>query len=104
MDYKNINWSYELPSKPTSRIHDGFTPYENDVIMKDTLPAMPHNRSYQGSFSYPKPFPQEIPTPKWGLYNPPHYQEPGRLNNYPPVKYDGYTDSKGWAGKPKYCF
>ncbi|KAL8597190.1 hypothetical protein ACOMHN_022237 [Nucella lapillus] len=103
-DYKNVNWHYERPSKPTSRSHDAFTPYENDVIMKDTLPAMPHNRSFQGKFSCPKPFPQEIPTPKWGLYNPPHYQEPGRLDNYPPVQYNGYGPDKGWVSGPKYCF
>lgn len=90
VDYKNVNWHYERPSKPTSRTHDGFVPYENDVIMKETLPQMPHNRSYKESFSYQKPFPQEVPKPKWGLYNPPHYQEPARFNSYPPFKYNGY--------------
>jgi len=104
VDYKNINWHYERPSKPTSRTHDAFTPYENDVIMKETLPAMSHNKGFRGSFSYPKPFPQEIPTPKWGLYNPPVYTQPLREDHYPPVQYHGYGADKGFAGPPKYCF
>ncbi|KAK3774026.1 hypothetical protein RRG08_030108 [Elysia crispata] len=89
-DYKNVNWHFERPSKPTSRIHDDFIPFNNEVMMKDVQRPMPHNRGYRGNWSYPTPFPQEIPSPKWGLYNPPHYQEPTRLNYFPPIRYDGH--------------
>ena len=90
VDYKNINWHYERPSKPTSRVHDDFIPNNNEVIHKDVQKAMPHNKAYMGSFSYPRPFPMEIPPPKWGLYSAPNYEEPSRFNHFPPLRYDGY--------------
>uniref|UniRef100_A0A2C9LLD5 Uncharacterized protein n=1 Tax=Biomphalaria glabrata TaxID=6526 RepID=A0A2C9LLD5_BIOGL len=89
-DYKNVNWHWEQPSKPTSRKHDDFVPFNNEVKMKEVQKAMPHNKGLQGSWSYAVPFPQEIPTPKWGLFNPPNYQEPTRLNHFPPIRYDGH--------------
>ena len=90
VDYKNVNWHYERPSKPTSRTHDDFIPRENDVMMKEVIVPMPHNKHYQGSFSYPRPYPMEIPMPKWGIYAPPHYEEPVRFDHFPPIKYHGY--------------
>lgn len=71
-------------------MHDDFVPFNNEVIMKDVQRSMPHNKGFNYNWSYPKPFPQEVPTPKWGLYNPPHYQEPTRLNHFPPIRYDGH--------------
>lgn len=52
-DYKCINWHYERPSKPTSRVHDHFIPRENDVMMKDVQKAMPHSKHYLGSLVTP---------------------------------------------------
>ncbi|KAL5016543.1 hypothetical protein ScPMuIL_006132 [Solemya velum] len=89
-DYKNINWSYEYPSKPTSRTHDHFVSYTNEVKQKDTLKPLPHNKSYRGRFTYPSPFPMEVPMPKWGLYHTQKCEEPIRLDHFPPIKYDGY--------------
>ncbi|XP_071110982.1 uncharacterized protein [Haliotis cracherodii] len=89
-DYKNINWHNERPSKPTARTHDDFVPYTNEVMMKDVIKPMPHNKGFQGTVTFPKPFPMEVPAPKWGLYHPPHYEEPTRLNHFPPVRYSGY--------------
>jgi len=95
-DYKAVNWHWERPSKPTSRVHDDFLPYNNEVIMKDVQKPMSHNKGYSGNWSYPVPFPQEIPTPKWGLFNPPDYQEPTRSNNFPPIRYDGLQARMQW--------
>lgn len=91
-DYKNINWAYEYPSKPTSRINDDFISVTNEVMQKDTLKPIAHNRSYTGSNTFPKPdhIPKEVPVPKWGLYHPPNYEEPIRYNHFPPIKYNGY--------------
>ncbi|XP_045171620.1 uncharacterized protein LOC123533806 [Mercenaria mercenaria] len=91
-DYKNINWVYEYPSKPTSRVHDDFISVTNEVMQKDMLKPMPPNRAYSGCTTHPKPdpIPKEVPVPKWGLYNPPHYEEPIRYNHFPPIKYNGY--------------
>ncbi|XP_076106841.1 uncharacterized protein LOC143075339 isoform X1 [Mytilus galloprovincialis] len=90
VDYKNINWHYERPSKPTSRVHDDFIPNNNEVMHKAVQRPMPHNKAYMGTFSYPRPFPMEIPPPKWGLYNPPNYEEPARFDHFPPLRYNGY--------------
>ncbi|KAK6192720.1 hypothetical protein SNE40_004144 [Patella caerulea] len=90
VDYKNINWHYEQPSKPTSRNMDDFVPIKPDVQMKDVLKPMPPNRSFKGHTSYPKPFPYEIPMPNWGLYHPDHYKDPVILNHFPPIRYNGY--------------
>ena len=91
-DYKNINWAYEYPSKPTSRINDDFISVTNEVIQKDTLKPIPHNKAYQGCNTFPSPdhIPKEVPVPKWGLYHPPNYEEPIRYNHFPPIKYNGY--------------
>ncbi|OWF48248.1 uncharacterized protein LOC110453316 [Mizuhopecten yessoensis] len=89
-DYKKVNWHYERPSKPTSRTHDDFISYTNEVMQKDVLRPMSHNKSYQGRFTFKQPYPMEVPMPKWGLYNPPHYEEPIRNDHFPPIKYDGY--------------
>lgn len=93
-DYKKVNWHYERPSKPTSRTHDDFISHTNEVMQKDVLRPMSHNKSYQGRFTFKEPYPMEIPMSKWGLYNPPHYDEPIRVNHFPPIKYDGY---KWWG-------
>lgn len=64
--------------------------------MKDVQKAMPHSKHYLGQFSYPKPYPMEVPPPKWGLYNPPNYEEPARFNHFPPIKYNGYWNNAGF--------
>lgn len=84
-----MNWHYDLASKPNSRHHDIFVSNTNEILQKDTAKAMPPNRAYRGSVEYPKPFPAEIPAPKWGLYNPHHYEEPTRFTHFPPIKHTG---------------
>jgi hypothetical protein len=61
-------------------------------MQKDMLKPLPPNRYYAGGMTHPKPdpIPKEVPVPKWGLYNPPHYEEPIRYNHFPPIKYNGY--------------
>ncbi|CAG5136278.1 unnamed protein product [Candidula unifasciata] len=86
---KNKNWHWEQPSKPTSRQYASI-PGDNEPTLKVGQKLFPHNRGYHGNLSYPQPFPQEVPTPKWGLYHPGHYQEPTRLNHFPPIHHEGY--------------
>ncbi|BFZ18842.1 hypothetical protein BsWGS_21881 [Bradybaena similaris] len=86
-NYKTNNWHWERPSKPTSRQPTVMSC--GDHIVEGTQKPFPHNRGYHGTFSYPNPFPQEVPTPKWGLYHPGHYEEPTRFNHFPPIHHDG---------------
>jgi hypothetical protein len=60
---------------------DGVRTYIDDGTRPENLQA----RSL-GHTGKPQKIPMSVPMPKWGLYNPPHYEEPIRLNSFPPIR------------------
>ena len=68
-------WHYERPQKPTEKQVYG--------LYRD--PPRPWQRGYQ---AVPHNIEGQVQMPKHGLYNPPHYQEPGRVEPLPPLHID----------------
>ena len=68
-------WPWELTSKPTEKRAYG---------IKRESPR-PWQRGYQ---AVPHDIEGQVQMPRHGLYNPPHYQEPGRVEPLPPINVD----------------
>ena len=73
-DTKERLWDWEKASRPTEKKAFGLT---------QTIPQ-PVQRGY---FAFPHKVEGQVEVPKWGLYNPPHYQEPSRVEPLPPVHF-----------------
>ena len=73
-DTKVRLWDWEKASRPTEKRAFGLT--------KET--PQPVQRGY---FAFPHKPEGQVEVPKWGLYNPPHYQEPGRVEPLPDVHF-----------------
>ena len=68
-------WPWELTSRPTEKKVYGLTQEK----------PQPVQRGYQAQ---PHTIDGQIPMPKWGLYNPPHYEEPSRVAPLPSIHVD----------------
>lgn len=74
-DTKERLWHWERPYKPTEKTAYG--------ISRDS--PRPWQRGYQ---AVPHDVEGQVPMPRWGLYNPPHYEEPNRVEPLPPIHPD----------------
>ena len=74
-DTKERLWSWELHSKPTEKRAYG-------------IKREPHRPWQLGYQAVPHVIDGQVEVPRHGLYNPPHYIEPGRVEPLPAIHMD----------------
>ena len=74
-DTKERLWPWELTSRPTEKKAYGIS-RESPRPVQRGYQAVPHDITGQ------------VQMPKWGLYHPPHYAEPSRVEPLPPLHGD----------------
>ncbi|XP_014786231.1 uncharacterized protein LOC106880688 [Octopus bimaculoides] len=88
-NYKAMNYHYERPSKPTSRLHDQFVSISGEVMPKETSVPMPTMQFFTGSSNLSLVNDVGLQKPKWGQFNPDYYGDPYEHLHLPPLKLGG---------------
>lgn len=88
-NYKAMNYHYERPFKPTSRLHDQFVSISGEVMPKETSVPMPTMQFFTGKTNLSLVNDVGLPKPKWGQFNPGYYGDPYQHLHLPPLKLGG---------------